>query len=225
MAEPSHQSLWSELGVNVAAPTFVLMFLSGDDWLGPLYGLLTALVFPVGRAVFTLVTTRNVSFINVLGFISVLLTGGIGVFEIDVAWFAWKEAVFPFFMGIGCVLSLWTRWPALPALLDAVLDSERVLAILTENEQVTAHNVQLRRATFQMGLVCIITAIGTFVFARYMVVSPGGTEAFNTELGWYTGLSLPVLALPSTLLLMVVLRNVLLGLEERTGMEIDDLLK
>lgn len=221
----SHRSVFVELAVNVAAPTSVLIFLSGDDRLGPVWSLVVALLFPMGHGLVTMITESRVSPIAVLALVSVSMTGGIGLLKLDARWFAWKEAAFPLLLGGLAVASVRTRWAALPTLLDPLLDSERMHALLRERGQEAAHEEALRLATWRLGMVFVLTALATFFFAEYMVTSPSGTEAFNAELGRYTGLALPVVGIPSTLLMLVVMRSVLIGIEERTGVEIDDLVR
>jgi len=221
----SHRAALIELVVNVAAPTAVLLFLAGDAYLGPVWSLVVALAFPLGHSLVTMVTAHRVSPIAILVFISVLLTGGIGLLELEVRWFAWKEAAFPFALGVAAVASVKTRWPALPTLLAPLLDQDKVAQLLEERGQLQAHAAALGRATWQVGAVLVLTSVGTYAFARFMVTSATGTEAFNAELGRYTGLSLPVLGIPSTVLMVWVLRNVLIGIEEHTGVEIQELLK
>jgi len=156
---------------------------------------------------------------------SVAVTGGIGLLELDVGWFAWKEAAVPLLLGAMAILSLRTRWPLLPTMLDPLLDSDRVAGLLAERGETEAHTSALARSTWQMGVVLVLTAVGTFLFARYMVTSPTGTEAFSAELGRYTGWSLPAVGIPSTALMLWVLVDVFGGLERRTGQRIDDLLR
>ena len=223
--ENGYQAALAELAVNIVAPTIVLMFFSDDDWLGPMWGLVGALLFPIGHGLYTVVSARRVSPIAVLAFVSVLLTGGIGLFELQVRWFAWKEAMFPLVLGIAAVVSVKTRWPAIPTLLDPLLDGERVERLLEEKGQNDAHQAALVRATWQMGAILVATAAVTFVFARWMVVSPTGTEEFNAELGRYTAASFPVLGIPSAIAMAFVLRSVIIGIENRTGVELDELLK
>lgn len=225
MAGPSAKGAMAELAINVAAPTIVLTFLSGDDRLGPVWGLLVALAFPLGFSLYTAVRDRRVSPIALVVIASVLLTGGIGLFELDVRWFAWKEAAVPALMGLAVLLSVNSPWPAIPTLLDPLLDSDEVQRRLEEHGAVAEHEASLVRATRWMGLVLVASAVITFVFARYMVTSPSGSEAFTSELGAYTGWSLAVVGLPSLVGMGIVLRGVLVGIEDRTGAPVDDLLR
>ncbi len=225
MSRPNSSSAIVELLINVAAPTIVLVFLSTEDWLGPVWGLLVALAFPLGFSVYTALRSRRVSPIAVIVIGSVLLTGGIGLFELDVRWFAWKEAAVPLIMGLFVLVSTRTPWPAIPTLLDPLLDAEKVQARLEEEGTVEAHEAALVGATFWMGMVLVLSAVGTFGFARFMVTSSTGTEAFTSELGSYTGWSLAAVGIPTLIGMGIVLRGLLVGIEDRTGVDVDELLR
>ncbi len=225
MSRPNSSSAIVELLINAAAPTIVLVFLSTEDWLGPVWGLLVALAFPLGFSAYTAVRSRRVSPIALIVIGSVLLTGGIGLFELDVRWFAWKEAAVPLIMGLFVLVSTRTPWPAIPALLDPLLDAEKVQALLEEKGTTDVHEAALVRATFWMGMVLVLSAVGTFVFARFMVTSATGTEAFTSELGSYTGWSLAAVGIPTLVGMGIVLRGLLVGIEDRTGVDVDELLR
>jgi hypothetical protein len=225
MSRPNSSTAIVELLINVAAPTIVLVFLSTEDWLGPVWGLLVALAFPLGFSAYTAVRARRVSPIAIIVIGSVLLTGGIGLFELNVGWFAWKEAAVPLIMGLFVLVSTRTPWPAIPTLLDPLLDAEKVQEHLEKQGTTEAHETALVGATFWMGMVLVLSAVGTFAFARFMVTSATGTEAFTAELGSYTGWSLAVVGIPTLIGMGVVLRGLLVGIEERTGVDVDVLLR
>lgn len=93
---PDHKPRpWVDLLVSIIIPSVILMKLSGDEYLGNTWALLIGLAFPLGWGLFELVRYRKKNFIAVLGVISVGLTGGIGLMEIDAQWLAVKEAAVP----------------------------------------------------------------------------------------------------------------------------------
>lgn len=208
----------------MVAPTVVLLFLSGEERLGPAVGLVVALAFPLLHASGTLLRSRRISPLAVIAVVSVLLTGGIGLLELDVRWFALKEAVVPALLALFTVVSARTPWPVVPTILWRVLDAERVQAALAERGTTARFEQRVRRTTWVFGAIFACSALLTFGLARYMVTSPSGSEAFNTELGRFTALSFPVVAVPITIAMAVALRALLIGIEEDTGIDIDDLL-
>ena len=72
-----------DLLVSIIIPSIILMKLSGEAQLGAANALILALALPVGWGVFELVQYRKFNFIAALGVVSVLLTGGIGLLQLD----------------------------------------------------------------------------------------------------------------------------------------------
>ena len=75
-----------DLLVSILIPSFILMKFSTPEYLGPSGALIIALAFPLGWGTFELIKYRKFNFIALLGLISVLLTGGIGLLELDAKW-------------------------------------------------------------------------------------------------------------------------------------------
>ena len=122
---PPRESLLLNLGLNIVAPSLVLMKLSGPDALGTTWGIILALAFPIGYGLWDFFRRRKFNLFSAIGVISVLLTGGISLLALPPRYLALKEAAIPGLLGIGIVLSLKTRWPLVRSLLlnDAVLDT------------------------------------------------------------------------------------------------------
>lgn len=213
-----------EIGLNVVAPTIVLVFLSGEDRLGPAPALVLALAFPLLHAARALLRRGGVSPLTVIAVVSVLLTGGIGLLALDARWFALKEAAVPALLGVAAVASIRTPWPLIPTLLGRVLDGDRLHAALVERGTADRAQQRMVRATWAFGALFLLSAVLTFALARFLVISPSGTAAFNEELGRFTAWSFPAVGLPVTGGMVVALRALLLGLEEDAGRPIDDLL-
>jgi hypothetical protein len=221
----SASETWLELGLNVAAPTLVLMFLSGDDRLGSEAALVVALGFPVLHGLRSLVRSETISPFTVLALISVTLTGGIGLLELDVAWLAWKEAALPAVMGL---LALWTargERPAMTLLLERLVDADKTAAALDDDTKRAAWIKHSARATVWLGAMYLLTGVASFGLARYLVTSPTGTEAFNVELGQMTAMTFPVIGLPSMVGTAAVLWMFNSGLQKDIGVQVDDLLR
>ena len=94
-----------------------------------------ALLFPTGYFIFDWNRRRRANFISVLGFLSVLLTGGIGLLQLSHTWFIAKEGGLPLIIGIIILLSIKTRNPLVKALLynDAIFNADPVGLRDTEN--------------------------------------------------------------------------------------------
>jgi len=119
---------WIDLLVSIIIPSVVLMKFSGDEDLGSVNALIVGLAFPLGWGLFELIRYRKKNFIALLGIISVTLTGGIGLLELDAGWLAIKEAAVPAVIGLAVLISTRTRYPLVRTLLynPNVLDVNKI---------------------------------------------------------------------------------------------------
>ena len=86
--------------LNIVVPVIILTRFSSDEWLGPMYGLVVALAFPLAYGIFDYSRRRTLNFIPIVGVVGILLTGGIGLLKLDPMWIAVKEGAVPLVIGI-----------------------------------------------------------------------------------------------------------------------------
>lgn len=218
---------WIEILVSIAVPALVLMKLSGEDQLGPARALMLALAFPLGWGLWELKQRRRFGLIPALGIVSTLLTGGIGLLQLDARWLAVKEAAIPGLIGVVVLASTWTRYPLVRALVynDTVMDLPLVQRRLEEHQASARFDTHLRRATQMLAVTFFFSSVMNYLLARWVVTSASGTEAFNEELGRMTLLSYPVIALPSTLMMIGVVIYLARGLKQLTGLTLPEILR
>ena len=227
-ARPEKQeNLLINLLFNVVAPALILSKLSPETRLGPLWSLIVALAFPITYGVWDLISRKKWNFFSILGFISVLLTGGLGLMHVDGIWFAVKEAAIPAIFGVAVVGSLWTKTPLVRTFLynDKILDTGKVHTVLEERSSVGAFEKLLFNATWLLSSSFFLSAVLNFGLARYILKSPSGTPEFNAELGKMTALSWPVIFIPSTVILLLALWYLLAGIRRLTGLTLDDIFR
>lgn len=211
------------IGLNIALPAIVLMQLSREDRLGPVYGLLLALAFPVGYGLYDFAARRGFNFYSALGFVSVLLTGGIGLLKLPVEWLAIKEAAVPFIIGVAVLVSLRTRYPLIKTIIHQVIAVERVYTALRQRDRVQAYERRLVVATYMVVFGLLVSTVLNYVLARVVVVSAPGSTAFNEELGRMTALSFPVITVPSIIILIIALYYLVSGITKETGLDLQDI--
>jgi hypothetical protein len=219
------ENLWLNLFFNALAPAVLLSWGSGETRLGPLWGLIVALAFPLGYGLWDLVTRKTWNVLSLLGMFSTLLTGGFGFFRAAGIWFAIKEAAVPLVIAAAIPWSLRTRQPLVRLLLynDQVLNTTRIQAALVEKGNEKAFAVLLVWASWMLAGAMVVSAVANFGLALWLLPAESGNEAFNRQLGKLQFWSWPVTMLPTSLMIFHALFRLIRGLEELTGLGGDQL--
>lgn len=197
---------WIDLLVSIVIPSVILMKFSGEDRLGSVNALILGLAFPLAWGLFELIRYRKKNFIALLGLISVMLTGGIGLLELNARWLAIKEAAVPAIIGVAVLVSTRTKYPLVRTLLynPSVLDVDKIQQTLRERGNENEFERRLLNATYMFAGTFAFSSVMNYVLARWIVNSPSGTEAFNEELGRMTLVSYPMIAIPSMVMMMLI---------------------
>lgn len=211
--------------VNIVLPSIILTKFSSVAYLGPVYGLLLALSLPLGYGLYDLVKTKRYNFVSILGIISIILTGGIGLLALPLEWIAIKEAAVPLLIGLGVLITSRTKFPLVKKLLFQVANETLIVSKLTTVATKQAFESKTLRATYLVAVSFLVSAILNYVLAKIIVVSPPGSADFTAELGHLTALSYPVIALPSTAILIVAILILLHDIKTLTGLELETILK
>ncbi len=221
------ENLWLNLICSVAIPTAILTWGSGERWLGPKWGLLVALAFPVGYGIHDFIKRRRFNFISGVGFASVLISGSFGLMKLDGFWFAVKDAAIPGLIGVAVFVSMRAKEPLVHEMLynPQVIDIERVDSALAQRGARGEFDQLLRGASYLLTLSFLLSAVLNYFLARYLLRSPPGTEAFNGELAKMHLWNWPVIVVPSMAMMMYALWRLLSGLQRVTGLTLDEILK
>lgn len=215
-----------DLMLSIIIPTVILMKFSGESDLGPTVALIAALAFPISWGLYELVKYKKYNFIALLGLVSVLLTGGIGLFELDTQWLAIKEAAIPGLIGIAVLISTITPYPLVKTVLynPKIMQVEKIESRLHELGHQALFHARLLRATYMLSLTFFFSAVMNYILATWLVVSPAGTAAFNEELGQMTLFSYLMIALPSMLMMMAVLYYLWRTIHGLTGFALNEVM-
>lgn len=215
-----------DLLVSLIIPSLILMKLSGESDLGADGALLLALSFPLLWGSFELIKYRKFNFIALLGLVSVLLTGGIGLLKLDNQWLAIKEATIPGVIGIAVLVSTYTRYPLIRTLLfnKNVLNVDKIHERLEQTGNTQQFETRLLRATYWLSSTFFFSSAMNYILAKWIVVSPAGSEAFNAELGRMNLLSYPMIAIPSMVMLMAIFYYLWRTIHGLTGLKLEEVM-
>jgi len=214
------------LMLNVVIPVIILTYLSKDKYLGPLWGLITALILPIGYGLHTLIKEKRADFISIIGIVSVLLTGVFGILKLPPEWIAIKEAAIPLIIGLVIIISLWTPCP----LIKKILMSEKIFNVdllhekLREKGNEPKFEKRLVGLTWGLASSFFLSSALNYGLAKVILKSEPGTEAYIAEIGKMTGLSYIVVMLPSMAVMILVLIALIKTLTHLTDLKLDDLL-
>ena len=212
--------------ISIVIPSVILMKFSGEEEFGAVNALLIALAFPIGWGLFELFKYKKLNLMAVLGLVSVLLTGGIGLLQLDLQWLAIKEAAIPGILGLAVLISTRTRYPLVRTLLynPSIMNVEKIHTKLEELENKTAFESRLLNANYLLSGTFFFSSLMNYLLAKWVVTSPTGTSAFNEELGQMTLLSYPVIAIPSMLMMMAIFYYLWKTIHGMTGLSLEQIL-
>jgi len=227
IASKKRENQLVSLFFNFLLPIFVLSKMSEPQYLGPVYGLVAALSFPISYGIYDFWRRRHYSFIAILGFVSVLLTGGMGLLKLDGFWFAVKEATIPLLIAVAIKISQKYR----PRWIENLVLNDQMMRVGLIRERVAEKKAEFfldrlfSQAMAYLVFSFLLSACLNFALAIVILKSPSGTSEFNAELAQMQGLSFPVIALPSTLVFGFALWRFFKGLKTLTGLSFDEILR
>jgi hypothetical protein len=214
------ENIWCNLLFNAVLPGVVLSVGGREKYLGPTWGLIVALVFPLGYAVYDLVRRRTWNVLSVVGFVGTLLTGGLGLLKMNGFWFAVKEAAVPAVLGFAIPATLKTRQPLVRTLLynDQLLDISRIEEALTARQARGAFDDLLAWGSWMLAAAFLFSAVVNFLLAWWLLPAQSGTEEFTRQLGKLQFWTWPAVVVPSSAMVFYAMLRLVRRLEELTGL-------
>jgi hypothetical protein len=215
-----------DLIISILVPSVILMKFSGEEHLGPTLALIVALAFPIAYGIYELTVNGHRNFMALLGVISVLLTGGIGLLKIDAQWLAVKEAAIPLCIGIGVLVANKLGYPLIKKLLfnPSIMNTDRINAELDKNNTKAQFESRLDKANTLLAGTFLFSAVMNFFLAKIIVKSESGSAAFNEELGRMTLLSYPVIAIPSMIMMLAIFWFIWKTVNTLTGLSLEQIM-
>ncbi|WP_372778116.1 VC0807 family protein [Litorivivens sp.] len=226
-AKKPHGSLLANLAFNLIIPTLILTKLGKEDYLGPSWAIVVALAFPIGYGLRDFVKTREANVFSILGVISIALTGGISLMQLDPKYIAIKEAAIPGLIGLATLISQYTPYPLVKTFLfnDQIMQVDRITDAARERGTLPLLEQRLKVATYLVASSFFLSSVLNYLLAKWVLVSPPGTTAYTEELGKMTALSFPVIAIPSMVVMTISLVYLFVGIEKLTQLKLEDILQ
>lgn len=226
-APPLTPNALVDLILTVVLPSLVLDQLSDPARLGPTGALVAALMFPVAFAGWCWWKRSGWNLFSIIGFVTVLLSGGLGLLKLDAFWFALKESAVPLALGAAFPLSHRFGKSLLTALVmqPHLINLRAVTTALDTPERNAAYEDALHRGSWSIGLAMIGSSAGNFFLAYRLLQGkePGG-EAFVRGIGTLNWASVLVIGVPLCAVMLLAFVWLIRRIQSITGLERADLM-
>lgn len=211
--------------LNIIAPTVIMMRFASEDKLGPVTALLVALAFPFVYGMYGMIRERKIGWMPIVGLVSIVISGGVGLLKLPAEWIAVKEATIPLILAFAIIISSWIGKPLARIFLDQILDKERVYKALRERGAFEEYERRTSIATWLLASAFFLSAVLNFILATIVVTADGGTEEYTEQIGRMTALSFPVITIPVFIVLTGTILYIMKTVSTLTGLESEDVLR
>jgi hypothetical protein len=213
------------LSVNIVIPTVIMMKFSRPEYLGQIYGLIIALAFPIVYGLYDLYNRSKVNFFSLLGLFSILITGGIGLLELNKKWMIVKETAIPFIMGMAIIISQKTKMPLVRTFLNQMIELDKVAEAFREKGVIEKFEKNLNLSSYLLAITFFISAVLNFVLATMILKGQPGSTEFVESLGKMTLYSFPVITVPMMIMLVLILYILIKGIKDNTSLEVESIFR
>lgn len=225
----------ADLIINIVAPTIILNNAGkylGDD--GAVKALIIALSIPIVYALWDFFKNKNKNLMAAIGFVSLLLTGGLGLLKLEGIWFAVKEAGIPLLIGIITLISAFSKKPFIQMLIynENVMQTEKIKSALKENCQENEFKTLLKKATVLLSLSFFFSALVNYILAIRIfkdipanLAEAAKAELLNQQIAEMTWQGYVVLLIPSILSMAAILWYLSKGIQRYTGYSFSEVVK
>ena len=189
-----------------------------------------ALIFPVIYFFYDFLNRKHINLISILGFINILLTGGIGIFGarfgLSKNWFIFKEGMLPIIIGLVLIIMCKYRQSSFNSILlnEVLFDNDKIRISITQEMQYQFENI-VRKAGYYLIAGFFISSLIQFTLASLIVVSNPGESTFNEEGSTMTWISYVAVLLPTMLIVGKGYLGLISGIEKITGLNKKEFLK
>lgn len=222
---PQAENIWVNLILNLILPSVILK--KGSHWLGvsDTSILVIALTFPLFYGIYDFSKRRKYNLFSILGFVSILLTGSIGLLALNPKWIAIKEASIPLILGIVLLISSRTKYPLIRVLFynEQMLNISKIDKILKERNTYEAFEHLIQKCTWLFGFSFFLSAILNYFLAKLIVTTDPKIDLgqFNNELSDMFLWSWPVITIPTFAISIYAFVQLIKGIKQFTGLDIE----
>lgn len=228
---PKQENMLHNILLNVLLPVTVLSMCSktGDrPWhIGPKWALIVAVLLPIGYFIHDYIQRRKVNAFSIIGIVSVLFTGGLGLMNLTAQAFGVKEASVPLILAFV----LWWTGRGEKPLVRTMLMNPDVVDVAKVENAIAANNARpdfarlINTSTWLLIATMLMSAVLNYFLAIYFIdgKTPGSTE-YVEAIGKQTLWGWVVIGAPSAAMMIFAMLHLFKGLKRLTGLETEQIM-
>lgn len=223
------------LGFNIVLPVVILnqgqKFISSES--APVYTLIIALSFPFFYGLKDFIIAKKINAISLIGLVSIALTGGLALLQLEGIYFAVKEAAIPLALAFVALGSIAFKKPLASLLIfkSSLFDTHLIKKQLKGNNKEKDFEKLMNISTFVLSGSFVLSAILNFVIAIIVFkdIQPNLEEELkrqiiNEQVADMTWMGYVFIALPLTFVTGFLLWWILKQLKVLTGLNLEELM-
>jgi len=217
--------------INILIPVMILN--KGSKLhLTPQLTVMIALAFPLLYGIHSLIKTRKVNFISLLGLINIIVSGTLTILALGGIWFAVKEAFFPLLIGLFVFFSSFGQQPFFETLFlnPAAFQIDKINQAISEKNAENSFKKLMTTSTRWLSVSFLMSALLNFFLAIYIfkpideqLTLESRQTLLNEQLGQMTLYSTFIILIPSVIFLGAILYFAFKKIREMTGLKFDEL--
>ena len=189
-----------------------------------------ALIFPVGYFIFDFIRRKNINIVSILGFVNILLTGGIGVFGANLGlsknWFILKEGLLPLIIGFSLLtLSIYKKEYFNNIFLNEMMFNKDKINHYVSDPLKAEFDGIIKVTGYYFISGFFVSSVIQFILASMIVVSNPGDPSFNEEVSTMTWVSYIAVLVPTMIILTKGFLGLISGIERLTGLKKEEFLR
>ena len=171
------ENVWLNLGFNIIAPSLILVkgkkifegILPPTDNIDVIV-FVVALAFPLIYGVYDLLQRRKWNVISIVGLLSVVLTGGIGLLKLSRECMILKETIVPLVLGGAVLVTALTKKPLAKMIMlnEDIVDVKKIDKALDERGTRPQYDYALKIATYWVSASFLLSAVLNFALASFV---------------------------------------------------------
>lgn len=200
---------------------------------GEQYSLILALSFPFGYGLREYIQSKTINTLSAIGLVSVLLTGGLALMELEGIFFAIKEALIPLIIALFILFSVFYKKPLLYIVLikSPLFKSQLILDRVKAKGNEILFNKLMKTGTLWLSTSFLLSALLNFIIAFFVFTNIDATlppkersQILNEQIADMTWMGYVMIALPLSLLMIVLIYYLTKQLKKLTELSLEEMI-